>query len=89
MPFSSSEEAHMKYKPKSVAALQVAIGGLPAAMHVEADRDVGISAKTVGELRKVTAWPENLVITTPQEGHSESVVKISKASVATHYPPRR
>jgi hypothetical protein len=35
----------MKYKPKSVAALQVAIGGLPAAMHVETDRDVGISAK--------------------------------------------
>jgi hypothetical protein len=29
------------------------------------------------------------VITTPQERHSESVVKVNKASVATHYPPRR
>jgi hypothetical protein len=48
-----------------------------------------VSAKTVGELRKITSWPENLVITTPQERHSESVVKVSKASVATHYPSRR
>ena len=86
--FSASEEAHMKYKPKSVAALQVAIGGLPAAMHVETDRDVGISAKTVGELRKVTAWPENLVITTPQERYSESAIRISKATHATRVTPK-
>ena len=45
----------MRYKPKSIAALQVALGGLPAAMHVEAERGVGVSAKTVGELRKVAA----------------------------------
>ena len=31
-------------------------------MRVEADRNLGVSAHTVGELRKVTAWPENLVI---------------------------
>ncbi len=78
----------MKYKPKSVAALQVAIGGLPAAMHVEAERDVGISAKTVGELRKVTAWPENLVITTPQERYSESAIRISKATHGTRITPK-
>ena len=69
-------------------ALQVAIGGLPAAMHVEADRDVGISAKTVGELRKVTAWPENLMITTPQERYSESAIRISKATHATRVTPK-
>src|SRR5437899_12802814 len=34
--------------------------------------DIGVSARTVGELRKVTAWPENLVITTPQERHPDS-----------------
>ena len=62
----------MRYKPKSVSALQVALGGLPAAMHVEADRDIGLSAKTVGELRKMTEWPENLVISTPQERNSQS-----------------
>ena len=57
-----------------------------------ADRSGGgiaVSAKTVGELRKATSWPENLVITTPQEHYPESVVRVSKASVATHYPPRR
>ena len=57
----------MRYKPKSTAALQIALGGLPDKMRVEVDRNIGVSAKTVGQLRKVTAWPENLVITTPEE----------------------
>jgi hypothetical protein len=79
----------MRYKPKSIAALHIALGGLPDKMRVELDTDVEVSAKTVGELRKVTAWPENLVITTPQERYPESAVKISKVSVATRYPPKR
>jgi len=78
----------MRYKPKSIAALHIALGGLPVKMRVEVDPDVGVSAKTVGELRKITAWPENLVITTPQERHSESAVKVSKASVATRVSPK-
>jgi len=78
----------MRYKPKSTAALEIALGGLPDKMRVELDPDVGVSVRTVGELRKVTTWPENLVITTPQEHYPESVVKVSKASVATHYPSR-
>src|SRR2546430_289888 len=41
-----------------------------------------------GELRKVTAWPENLVIATPQERHRESAVKVSKASKATRVSPK-
>lgn len=79
----------MRYKPKSAAALQLALGSLPNKMRVELDPEVGVSAKTVGELRKVTAWPENLVITTPQDRHPESAVKVSRASVATHYPPKQ
>jgi hypothetical protein len=78
----------MQYKAKSVAALQVALGGLPDRMHVEADREIGITAKTVGELRKVTAWPENLVITTPQERSSESAIRVSKVSHATRVTPK-
>jgi hypothetical protein len=78
----------MQYRPKSVAALQVALGGLPAGMHVERDRDVGLSAKTVGELRKVTVWPENLVITTPQQRYSQSAIRISKATHATRVTPK-
>ena len=79
----------MRYKPKSIAALHIALGGLPVKMRVEADPDIGVSAKSVGELRKVTAWPENLVIITPQEQHRESAVKVSKASVAARVSPKQ
>ncbi len=79
------EEAQMKYKPKSVAALQIALGGLPDKMRVQADRDIRVSAKTVGELRKVKAWPENLAVSVPQERLPGSVVMVSKASVATRF----
>jgi hypothetical protein len=78
----------MRYKPKSIAALHIALGGLPDKMRVEIDPGTGVSAKTVGELRKVTAWPENLVIATPQERHRESAVKVSKASKATRVSPK-
>jgi hypothetical protein len=78
----------MRYKPKSTAALHIALGGLPDKMRVEVDRGIGVSAKTVGELRKVEEWPENLVITTPQERHPESAVKVSKVSVATRVSPK-
>jgi hypothetical protein len=58
-------------------------------MRVQVDPDIGVSAKIVGELRKVTAWPENLVITIPQERYPESAIKISKVSVTTRYPPKQ
>jgi len=58
-------------------------------MRIEVEPGIAVSAKTVGELRKATSWPENLVITTPQKHYPESAVKVSKASFATHYPPRR
>ena len=79
----------MHYKAKSVTALHIALGGLPGHMRIEAEPGVAVSAKTVEELRMVTSWPENLVVITPQEYYAESVVKVSKLSVATHYPPRR
>jgi hypothetical protein len=82
------EEPMPRYKCKSIAALDLALGGLPAKMQVEADVGTGVSAKTVGELRRVTTWSENLVITTPQERHPESAVKISKASIATRTSPK-
>jgi len=78
----------MRYKLRSASALHIALGGLPDEMPVEVDRDIGVSAKTVGELRKMTAWSENLAITTPQERNTESTVKVSKASVATRYSPK-
>ena len=73
----------MRYKAKSIAALQMALGSLPDKMRVEVDQDIGVSAKTVGELRKVTVWPETLAVTTPLERHADSVVRVSKVNVAT------
>ena len=79
----------MHYKPKRIGALHIALGGLPGHMRIAVEAGIAVSAKTVAELRKATSWPESLVITTPRERYPESVVKVSKASVATHYPPRR
>jgi hypothetical protein len=33
----------MRFKPKSTAALHIALGGLPDKMRVESDSDVGVS----------------------------------------------
>jgi hypothetical protein len=44
-----------RYKCKSIAALQIALGGLPDKMRVEVDPNIRVSAKTVGEFRKMTA----------------------------------
>jgi hypothetical protein len=52
----------MRYKAKSVAALQLALGSLPDEMQVEVDPEIEVSAKTVGDLRKVAAWPANLAV---------------------------
>ena len=78
----------MRYKAKNVAALQTLLSGWPDRMQVEADPDIGVSAKTVGELRKVKAWPENLAITTPPEPYLGSTIKVSKANVATRVTPK-
>jgi hypothetical protein len=78
----------MRYKPKSAAALQIALGGLPRNMRVEIDPDVGVSAKTVADLRKATEWSEHFAITVPQERYSESVVKISRASAPGRAVPK-
>ncbi len=79
----------MRYRPKSIGALQIALGGLPDKMRVEADPDIGVSAKSVGELRKLAAWPENLAVITPQDHDPENAVKVSKATVATRTSPKQ
>jgi hypothetical protein len=78
----------MRYRPKSIGALHIALGGLPDKMRVETDPDIGVSARSVGELRKLAAWPENLAVTTPQHHGQANAVKISKATVATRTSPK-
>jgi hypothetical protein len=79
----------MRYRAKSIGALHIALGGLPDKMRVETDPNIGVSAKTVGELRKLAAWPENLAVTTPQDHDSQKAVKVSKAAVATRTSPKQ
>ena len=78
----------MRYKPKSIPALHVALGGLPEKMRVELEADIGASPKTVGDLRKMATWPPNLVVITPQQRYPESAVRVSKASAPTRVSPK-
>jgi hypothetical protein len=78
----------MRYKAKNIAAFRLALGSLPNKMRVEVDPDIELSVKNVGGLRKVTEWPDNLAITTPQERHADSAVRISKVSIATRTAPK-
>lgn len=78
----------MRYKPKNVSALHIALAGLPDKMRVEADPDIALSAKTVGELRNARDWPENYVVATPQQGDPRNAVRVSKASMATRTSPK-
>ena len=70
----------MRYKAKSVAALQLALGSLPDEMQVEVDPEIEVSAKTVGDLRKVAAWRANFAVITRIGSDPQSPVRVSKAN---------
>ena len=78
----------MRYKPKSIDALRIVLGGLPGKMRVDVDPGIGVSAKTVGELSKMASWPENLAVTTPPDGDPQSAVKVGRANVPTRVSPK-
>jgi len=78
----------MRYKPKNIAALHLALGGLPDRMRVNADPGIGVSARTVGELRKTATWPENLAIITPLDRRPESAVMVGRASGPKRVSPK-
>src|SRR5260221_3985048 len=64
-----SEDPMPRYKCKSIAALDIALGGLPAKMHVEADVSTRDSGKTARESREATTWVHEVAITRPQGPH--------------------
>jgi len=78
----------MRFKPKSIAALDIALAGLPNQTPVEVDPDVGLSAKTVGELRELAEWPVNLAVNIPQDRHPDMAVHVSRANHATRVTPK-
>ena len=57
-------------------------------MPVEVDPDIGVKARTVGELRKVKALPENLAITTPPQLYPGGVIKVGRCNVSTRVSPK-
>jgi len=79
----------MRYKPKSTGGLQLALGGLPDGMPVEVDPDIRVSAKTVGELRKATTWPENLAVMRPQEHYLSNRIELRPPFRVQKRPLRR
>jgi hypothetical protein len=85
---STKKEGHMRYKPKSTAALQIVLGGLPDKMRVEVEPGIGITAKTVGELRRASTWSGNLAIATPRQLDAHSTVKVGRANAATRVTPK-
>ena len=72
----------MRYVPRNLGDLHSALNRrLPDEMPVEASEETGISAKSVGELRRLSSWPPGLVVETPHDPiRPESIVKISIAS---------
>jgi HAMP domain-containing protein len=74
--------ALMRYVPRSVGDLHSVLNRrLSDEMPVEASEEIGISAKSVGELRRLSSWPRGLVVETPLDpSHRESTVKISIVS---------
>jgi hypothetical protein len=78
----------MRYKPKTTAALQIALGGLPDKMRVEVEPGIAVTAKTVGQLRRASTWPGNLAIATPHQLDAHSTVKVGRANTATRVTPK-
>jgi hypothetical protein len=55
----------MRCRVKSKAALELVLDDLPDTTRVEVDPPIKLSAKTVGELRRLPALSEVVVVTTP------------------------
>ena len=78
----------MHFKAKSVSALHIVLGGYPDRTRVAIDPGLSVSAKTVGELRKVTVWPENLAITTPPDQSPDDIIRVTRCTVSSRYGPK-
>jgi hypothetical protein len=78
----------MLYKPKNIAALQIALGGLPNKMRVESESDVELSANSVADLRQLQSWPENLALSVPQVLVSDSAVRVSSIHHRSRTSPK-
>jgi hypothetical protein len=56
-------------------------------MRVESEPDTHLSAKTVGQLRKLDTWPDNLALTVPEQYQATGCVKVGKANTKGRVSP--
>jgi hypothetical protein len=78
----------MLYRPKNIAAVQIALGSLPGKMRVEIEPDVKISAKTVDDLRHLQSWPENVALAVPQVVVADAAVRVSSVHPRSRTSPK-
>jgi hypothetical protein len=72
----------MRYVPRNLGDLHSVLNRrLSDEMPVEASEETGISARSVGELRRLSFWSGGLVVETPNDpSRPESKVQVSIAS---------
>ena len=69
------------YQPETATVLRALIRDLPDEMEIAAIGDTGLTARTVGELRRLKAWPKELVILPPRFAERpESTLKIERVA---------
>jgi hypothetical protein len=78
----------MRYKPRSIAALHVALGGLPDKMRVEVDPGIQPSPKTCRRTSEDDRVAREFGHKTPRERDPNSAVKVSKANITTRTAPK-
>ena len=78
----------MRYKPKSIAALHVALGGLPDKIAGRGGPRHPTVSKDCRRTSEDDRVAQNLAVTTPQQRDPNSAVKVSKANVATCTAPK-
>ena len=68
----------MRFVPRSMTDLQLALDRLPDDMPVEIGPSVGVIAINVADLRKVELLPEDIVVGIPAQRLPSSVVKVDR-----------
>lgn len=78
----------MLYRPRNVAALQIALGRLPGKMRVEIEADIPIRASCVDDLRHLDAWPDKAALAIPGRANSDGVVRVENIHHASRTSPK-
>ena len=73
-------ESMLWYRPETPTDLRALIRDLPDDMAVAASDDSGLTARTVGELRELSAWSKELIVVNPHFAERSGALKIERAA---------